>query len=454
MKRIISAVLAAILLLGLLSGCSFKLFKSAEDLYARPQLPEAYQQLENTINTVKSALDAEDATPVSGANPSAIQLLDLDGDGLEESAAAFFRANAADDPLPLKIYFFRKGSGGEYNVSYALEGEGNNIYSIDYEDLDGDGRKEVVVSWQLTTQANVLTVYSLGAAGVVELLRVTYNESYNLCNLDGVGSKELVVVQRDATGEGVSRADCYSVQEGVLALTSTANLSENVTDVTAVRAGLLAGQIPALYVTSECATGQITDIFTLRNGVFANITLDADSRLSNDTLRDYTSVGVTDINQDGVLEIPVALVLPNVSAESSSTYRVIYWRQFNGGGEPTVVCTTYHNVTDGWYLVLPSQWDGQILVERDDRQNYRGERAVVFYHRSSDGGAPEKFLTVYYLTGDSMESRTTIGNREVLTSTGVAAYSAEFAIGGWDCGLTMDQVRERFSLITKEWSPS
>ena len=453
MKRIISAVLTAILLLSLLSGCSFKLFKSAEDLYARPQLPEAYQQLENTINTVKSALDAEDATPVSGSNPSAIQLLDLDGDGQEESAAAFFRANAADDPLPLKIYFFRKGSGGEYNVSYSLEGEGNNIYSIDYEDLDGDGRKEVVVSWQLTALANVLTVYSLGTAGVVELLRVTYNESYNLCDLDGEGLKELVVVQRDTAGEGVSRADYYSVQDGVLALTSTANLSENVTDVTAVRAGVLAGQNPALYVTSECPTGQITDIFTLRDGSFTNITLDPDSHLSNDTLRDYTSVGVTDINRDGVLEIPVALVLPNVNAESSASYRIIYWRQFDEAGVPTVVCTTYHNVTDGWYLVLPSQWDGQILVERDDRQNYRGERAVVFYHRSSDG-APEKFLTVYYLTGDSMESRTTIGNREVLTSTGVAAYSAEFAVGGWDCGLTMDQIRERFRLVTKEWSPS
>ena len=453
MKRILSAGLSAVLMVGLLCGCSFKLFKSAEDLYARPQLPEAYQQLENTINTVKSALDAEDATPISGANPSAIQLLDLDGDGQEESAAAFFRANAADDPLPLKIYFFRKASGGEYNVSYVLEGEGNNIYSIAYEDLDGNGRKEVIVSWQLTTQANVLTVYSMSPAGVVELLRVTYNESYNLCNLDGSGCRELVVVQRDVTGEGVGRADYYSVQEGLLTLTSSAPLSENVTDVLAVRSGQLAGQTPALYVTSECPTGQITDIFTLRDGMFTNITLNGDSRLSNDTLRDYTSVSVTDINQDGVLEIPVALVLPNVSGESSSTYRVIYWRQFDAAGDPTVVCTTYHNVTDGWYLVLPSQWDGQILLERDDRQNYRGERAVVFYHRD-EGGTPEKFLTIYYLTGDSMESRTTIGNRKMLTSTGVAAYSAEFPADGWDCGLTMDQIRERFRLIAKEWSPS
>lgn len=451
MKRLAGILLGAMLMVLTLSGCGFKLFMTAEELYARPQLPEEYQELEDIINAVKNGLDVEDATPVSGSNPSAIQLLDLDGDGKEESAAAFFRANAADDPTPLKIYFFRE-SGDSYNVSYVIEGEGNNIYSIAYEDLDGNGRKEVVVSWQLTTQANVLAVYSLGTAGATELIRVTYNESYSLLDLTGDGLRELLVVQRDDTGESVSRVDCYAIQEGLLTLTSSAALSENSTDVSAVRSGYLAGQVPALYVTSECETGQITDIFTLRDGTLTNITLNPESRLSNDTLRDYTSVSVTDINQDGVPEIPVALVMPNVDPGSTAVYRTIYWRQFGADGTATVVCTTYHNVTDGWYLMLPSQWDGQILVERDDRQNYRGERAVVFYHRDEGGGAPKKFLTIYYLTGDSMETRAEMGNRELLMSTGQAAYSAELHATDWDCGLTMDEINERFSLITKAWS--
>ena len=450
MKRMIGAVLT-LLLAAALGGCSFKPFMTAEELYARPQLPEEYRVLEDTIDAVKSGLNVEDATPVTGANPSAIQLLDLDGDGMEESAAAFFRANAADDPTPLKIYFFRK-TGDTYAVSYVIEGEGNNIYSIAYEDLDGNGRKEVVVSWQLTTQANVLTVYSLAGVGANEALRVTYNESYSLVDLNGDGVKELLVVQRDDTGESVSRTDYYTVQEGLLTLSSSAPLSENGTDVTAARSGWLAGQVPAFYVTSECESGLVTDIFALREGALTNITLNETTRRSGDTMRNYTAVGVTDINRDGVLEIPVALVLPNVNEESTAVYRTIYWRQFDAEGDATVVYTTYHNVTDGWYLVLPSQWDGQILVERDDRFNYRGERAVVFYHRGEDGGAAEKFLTVYYLTGDSMETRSHIGNRELLVSTGKAAYAAELHTLSWDCGLTMDEVKERFSLITKEWS--
>lgn len=455
MKRLAMLLLCGALAALTLTGCSFGLFKTAEELYVRPQLPEEYRALEDTISEVKENLNAEDAAPLSGSNASAIQLLDLDGDGGEESAAAFFRTNAADDPLPLKIYFFRKTSSGSYNVSYVLEGEGNNIYSIAYEDLDGDGRKEVVVSWQLTAQANVLSVYGLGSAGAAELIRVTYNESYSLSDLDGDGSREILVVQRDSSGESPGHVDHYTVQEGLLTLSSSANLSGNITDVVAVRNGHLAGQVPAFYVTSECEGGQITDIFTLKEGGLTNITLNPESKMSQETLRDYTAVGVTDINQDGVPEIPVALVLPNVSKESTATYRVIYWRQFDPEGKATVVCTTYHNVTDGWYLVLPSAWDGEVLVERDDRQSYRGERAVVFYHRDKDGGEPEKFLTIYYLTGDNMETRADMGARQRLVSSGGSAlYAAEFALNGWDCGLTMDQLRERFGLIVKEWSTS
>ncbi len=434
-----------------LAGCEFKPFLTAEELYSRPQLPEEYRLLDDTIRAVKSGLDVEDAAPLSGSNPSVIQLLDLDGDGTEEAAAAFFRANAADDPTPLKIYFFRK-NGENYTVSYIIEGEGNNIYSINYEDLDGNGRKEVVVSWQLTSQANVLSVYTLSGGTANEALRLTYNESYSLADLDGDGVKELLVVQRDDTGESFSRTDYYTVQEGLLTLTASVPLSENTKDVTAVRSGYLAGQVPAFYVTSEWDTGLITDIFTLRDGVLTNVTMKGESRISQETLRNYTGVGVTDINGDGVLEIPVALVLPSVNPDSTAVYRTIYWRQFDAEGSAKVVCTTYHSITDGWYLILPSQWDGQILVERDDRLNYRGERSVVFYHRSEDGGAAEKFLTVYYLTGDNMETRAGIGSREVLMHTGKAVYAAELHPLSWDCGLTMGEVRERFSLITKEWS--
>lgn len=45
-----------------------------------------------------------------------------------------------------------------------------------------------------------------------------------------------------------------------------------------------------------------------------------------------------------------------------------------------------------------------------------------------------------------------MGSRQLLLSTSSVAYAVEFASDGWDCGLNIDQVRDRFNLITTEWS--
>lgn len=462
-RKILCLVNAALLtLVTLLSGCEFKLFKSADELYARPQLPRDYQELENTIKTVKSSLtqngmSAENLTPLSGINPSAVQLLDLDGDGRDESAAAFFRVATTDESAskPLQIYIFSREDDGKYAIACVLEGEGNNIDSIYYEDLDGDGQKEIIVGWQLTTRVNVLSVYALGGAEPAELIHATYNESYALVDLNDDGCKEVVVIQRDDSGESLNRAEYYCYQEGVLTMTSSAALSQNVLDVLTVRSGQLSDGVSALYVTSSCEGGQVTDVFACLNRNFTNVTLNPESRVSNDTLRDYTDVSATDINRDGVLEIPVALALPRVSGDSAVTYRVIYWRQFDSAGKSAVACLTYHSVDSndsGWYLVLPGDWDGQIMVERDDSEYYRGERAVVFYHRE-ETGEPQPFLTIYKLTGSNRNVRAAMGEREILWSDEESVvYAAEFTEGAWDCGLNMSQLKARFNRYVKEWS--
>ena len=447
----LSVWLGAAVFMLLLSGCGVSEFRSAEDLFVQPQLPEEYKNLNATIEQVKSSLDAEQTAPLTGSNTSAIQLLDLNSDGEEEAAVAFFRSNSSDDPQPLKIYIFRMGSDGTYQIAYRIQGEGNNVGSIAYRDLDGDGILEVVVSWQLANRVYVLSVYALGPAEATELVHSTYNESYVLADLNGDGLRELVVIQRDDTGESYSRASYYTYQDGMLVMTSEAALSANVNDVTSVRTGVLAGQTPAIYVTSDCEGGQVTDILAYQDGGLVNVTINQDSGISNYTLRSYTGVSVTDINNDGVLEVPVALALPSVRASSETTHWIIYWRQFDALGHATVACITYHSTEDGWYLILPSSWDGQIAVERDDRENHRGEQAVVFYHQEYDGSLT-RFMTIYRLTGTNREARANLGSRQLLLSTSSVAYAVEFASDGWDCGLNIDQVRDRFNLITTEWS--
>lgn len=59
------------------------------------------------------------------------------------------------------------------------------------------------------------------------------------------------------------------------------------------------------------------------------------------------------------------------------------------------VCTTYHNVADGWYLIVPEEWKDQITLRRRDSI---GQRSVIFYHLEGEGEEPTPFLVIYKFT--------------------------------------------------------
>ena len=124
------AALTSLLLL-LLSGCSLK---SPEQLYELPEPPEDYKNLQSTITQVQTDLSleysssVEYAAPLSGDNTQTVQLLDLDDDGAQESAVAFFRVANAENPL--MIYIFHQQADGQYEVYAVIEGGGSAISSI------------------------------------------------------------------------------------------------------------------------------------------------------------------------------------------------------------------------------------------------------------------------------------------------------------------------------------
>ena len=160
-RRIWAAAWAALLCLTL-TGC---LFRSPEELYRPPEKSAGYEQLNQAIRQVRNGLEAEygvtaeDASIISGDNTATIQLQDLDGDGSRESAVAFLRLPGAEKPL--KILVFTQVGEEEYALAGMVEGEGSAVYAIEYSQLNGQGRKELVVTWQISTGAYQLGVYTL-----------------------------------------------------------------------------------------------------------------------------------------------------------------------------------------------------------------------------------------------------------------------------------------------------
>lgn len=452
MRKRARKILALGLLFGLLalaaSGCGFQ---TVDNLYALPALAKEYAGLQSNIDATMRELGAEYAVINYGSNTSTIQLLDLDGDGSQEAAAVFLRVTNASDERPLRVCVFRRTGEDDYRQVYTLEGEGSSINSVAYEDLTGDGNQEMIVSWQMGAGVHILAAYALNQTDSNELLRETYNGTYLTADLDQDGDREIVVFQQDGSGNGNDRAEYYDFQDGSMVMATSALLSQGMRGVVSAKASRLAGGKPGVYVTLDLGKGQVTDVLTLVDGALVNLTRETDGGVSRSTYREYTEVGPTDIDGDGVLEIPDPRLLPPLDPESDSPQYLIHWRQFDSRGRSSVRCVTYHCTADGWYLTLPGGWEGQITAARDDSLSGRGERAVVFYHRSR--GEYQPFLTVYRLTGNNRQARASLSDRFTFAgSDSSTIYCASFDPSVWSGGTDEDDLKGRFSIITAEWS--
>lgn len=450
-KREITVALLSLGLAFLLSGC---FFRGVDELYAVPQPPEDYKALQVCLSQVIDQ-GGEYAAPLSGDMIQSVQLQDLDGDGRQE-AIAFFRLSSEEKPM--KVYIFRQ-VGDAYQTMGVIEGAATAINSIEYVQMDDDPFKELVISWQMSTSARTLSVYSVGAE-IAELLRTDY-DSYRLCDMDQDNQQELVVFRTPS--EASPRVELYD-HDGIMTLTSTAPLSTGAVFadgvvksdyLTTVQVGYLADRAPAIFATSTYGDGgAITDIYVVRNGKLRNVTLDPATNESSETIRYYTQAGLWDINGDGIMEVPKPTPLVDFRRGNVVSHWLVLWRQFDSDGRTQDIMNTYYNNRDGWYFVLPEGWSkDNLILSRSDLPG-GGEQAVTFsYWSGNEADEPMSFLTIYKLTGTNRVSRSKRPGRFNITPLGTdegTIYAAELR-DGWDSGLTEEEVKERFAVIKTDW---
>ena len=455
MRRFLRVAVLCVLLALTLSGCGsvlenfdLQLTLDPQELYSLPKLPAKYTALNNQINEIISG-GAEYAAPMAGSNIQPVQLRDLDGDGKEE-ALAFFRNAADEKPLKIHIYTVDEDT---YEQTAVIEGSGTGIYSITYTDLDDDGKTELAVGWRVSTELQVLGIYALRADGPAELLRSDYVK-YGVADLNRDDRQEVVVLRSvPDTGDGV--ADYYDWQGGALSAHSSARISMTMAELSQqgrLTKGTLRSGEPAWFVTGVVdSTQTITDILALREGEFNNIVLSAATGVSGETSM-FRSLYPMDINSDGITEIPRPEFLPAWD-NASDFYQRIDWRNFDVDGVTETVMSTYHDIEDGWYFQLPESWFDLILVSRAAASD---EASVTFYIRTGREGVPEPFLRISAISGADRENRAVRGGRFNLVRKAETIYVAELleANDYWEFGITQDEVRAAFSLITTEWADS
>lgn len=444
LKAALTVLMAALLCL-LAAGCSFRFTVSPDDLYSLPQMPPQYKELKNRIEKLRQG-GAEYASPVSGANVQTVQMVDLDGDGKEE-ALVFMRNSEQSDSLAIYIF---KAMGSTYKQMAVIHGSGTAIYSIAYSDLNQDGYLELIIGWKTGTDSQSLSVYSLRSKKPHELLHIASYVRYVVTDLNQDKRQELVVLHSGSDG---GQADYYTWNHsGNLSLKSSAPVSMTMAELSnlgRVRSGTLSTGKPALFVTGISDSGTaITDILTDKNGELVNIVLSDTTGVSKENYRSL-SLFPTDINSDGVTEVPAPQALPTKAKTLADMCYQVNWQTYDESGNRRTVESTCHDTEDGWYLVLPKIWNGKIAATRG--ASGLDEMAVTF--SIMQGSNLTDFLRIYTITGENRETKAISGNRFVLVRQSGTIYAAEFlaADQNWKYGISADRLRSMFGLITTEW---
>lgn len=430
---IIVGMLAGLLLL--LSGC---FMRSTEELYCVPKRSNAYLNLQEMVETAIG--DGEYCAPVSGDNRQAIQQADLDGDGQDE----YIVYARTGKEKPLKIFVFQS-DGDHFLLRHTLEGEGSAFDRVYYEQIDGVGGMELVVGRRVSDQVpQALSVYSFRPDDIAELVSTSYTD-YAVTDVDADGRSDLFVIRSD-TEQRNAVAELYRWQDGELARDNETDLSAQSENYKRTIIGNLSDGTPAFFVASSYDESRIiTDVLALRDQVFCNLTLSDESGISASTVRSYY-IFSTDIDGDGIMEVPNTELLPSVSYDAQTeNQHMVIWSSIGPDGDRVEKMRTYHNYADGWYLELPKGWTGNLVVSRRVQGISMG---YVFYKLSAEG--TERFLSIYEINGETDPAELNAGHGILLATWNGTSYVAFADSGGAAANLSPEQLQAMFHSIATE----
>lgn len=353
---------AVVVIAAILCGCN-PFTVTPDELLSPPQLS-------GDMYPIQKALDesAEKGYtlkyPSSGDRRSAIVLEDIDSNGTLEAFA--FYSTVDEDLTTMHVNFIAQ-ENGEWKSADTQSITAGGIERVDFCDLDGDGVKEILIGWEIYgSSEKQLAVYSCSAKALSQRLLQQYT-TFICCDLDGNGEQNLFVQFLD-TSQGTNAASVYNIDENGVSKTAGCLMDKTVKTVNQPVVSTISTGQNAIYVDEIKGIGAVTEVLYISKGELVNPLLDTEKTENTKTLRAAT-LSCTDINLDGILEIPVASDLPNAAGGTEKLYYT-RWSVFNGE-KLTEKQVSIINTVDGYSIDLPKKLIGSIAVLKDSDKRTR-----------------------------------------------------------------------------------
>lgn len=385
-KRIAAVALALVLCLSL-SGCEMS-FSSVDSLMRPPKLSGENSLLQKAF---EQSLDNGESvvmkTPLSGVNRSSYLLFDIDNDETDE-ALVFYSDPSVDEYACASVFKF----DGEWKLVSNIKGQGDEIYSVTFADINGDGTLEIILCWTYVADAalagssavysggnnRIMTIYSYNKTSTALIKSELFSNIF-VADFNNDRSDEILLVNVDLSkssnttiGKFIGFDSDYSVK-----ITKEFSMTRMIEILNIVTDTVIDGNSNYTRVYIDGAINDsavITDVIKIKHDDFSisfpfteEIFAD-ESKMLRD-VRTYCS----DIDSDGIIEIPSLEKLKSSTivsddAQNSAPLNLTVWSELDGDSV-SVDFKCVLNSSYGYLFKFPDEWETKVTAFYN-RENY------------------------------------------------------------------------------------
>ncbi len=345
------------------SGCNFSIASSIDDLLS-PVAPfgenaSVQKAMDSYVNCTYSL-----KTPTYGDYITSYIFKDIDNDGVDE-ALCFYEPS---DNLGSIFMALMQKSNDEWTVVCSLKGNGKDIYSVNFSDIDGDSTFEIIACWDAISNSTThnMSIYRLandnGAYSIEQLDGGVAVNNYHCIDLDNDGKQEIFVLINDSNNSVSAKGQLYSVSNSKFRLLGETKLDGHITDYTNITSDIVDGRT-RIYADAITSTGDsmITEV-VFWSDHYDNIVspfYSYSTGLNKGTNRS-AMVNSLDIDNDGMIEIPLDANIANMP----QNVKAVDWKKYKNA---VLVHSNYSLfIKDDNYIVLvPDDMFDKISVSYD-----------------------------------------------------------------------------------------
>lgn len=385
----------------------------------------------NTTHNLNNFVNMQPATKATQTGEAGVE-------GSAE-AVAFYRMD--EEGAKTHINLLRKEDGAWRSVA-DIEGDSEDINQVAFGDLDGDGRKEMLVSWSVyNSRDKRLAAYSLRDS--LEDMGINETCTHSVVNdLQGVG-RDQIMLFNISSAENTVTARLVRYEDGGLAPQGETRLDGYIQRFGNSRVAALTETVNALYI--DCYKDPSTTLTELiywdEEGLHAPLYRPEDN-LTTLSARE-SSIPSMDIDEDGMMEWPVSVRMPGYDTAdvADAMWRTTWmsWDYTSGQTQSEFSCIM--NMRDGYYLRLDDAWTDQVTAVYD-------EEIRQLSLCSPDAGSGEKVTYLQVITSAAVEGAAPPlkDGFSKLMETGTLQYSMRFD-GADPLQLNQERVRLMFTLL-------